>query len=193
MDWMILPLKRYADFSGRSCRREFWIWVLFVILVAILLGVVDSLLGLGGRFGYGDRLAMGPGMMDRSYGAHLHGGVLSHLFLLAIIIPNIAVAVRRLHDTDHSGWWLLITIVPHLLAAMLALAGVLVLGGLIGLLGFVGAVVLLVWYCQPGVRGPNLFGPDPLAPDATAPRAGGPKDFRAGERPSHRPAMENYE
>ncbi len=166
MEWMILPLKRYADFAGRSRRKEFWMWVVFVILVSVLLGVVDSMLGFGGQFGYGRSVSIAPDMVGRAYGAGLHGGVLTDLFMLAILVPNIAVAVRRLHYTGRSGWWLLLPLVPHLLGFALMMAGAVLLGGLISMLGFIAAIVLLVWYCQPGIRGPNRFGADPLGPEA---------------------------
>jgi uncharacterized membrane protein YhaH (DUF805 family) len=60
--------------------------------------------------------------------------------MLAVLLPGIAVSIRRLHDTDRSGWWLLIVLVP-----------------------LVGAILLIVWYCTEGTRGPNRFGADPKA------------------------------
>jgi uncharacterized membrane protein YhaH (DUF805 family) len=115
---MLMPLKRYADFSGRSRRKEYWLFLLFIILVSVGVGVVEAALGLAGT--------VGP------YGA------VSLLFAIAIIVPSIAVGVRRLHDTDRSGWWILISFVP-----------------------IVGSIVLLVFYVLEGTRGPNRFGPDP--------------------------------
>jgi uncharacterized membrane protein YhaH (DUF805 family) len=169
MEWMILPLKRYADFTGRSRRKEFWLWIVFVILVSFVLGILDSLLGFGGRLGYGQSVSVAPDMVGRAYGAGLYSGVLTDIFMLAILVPNIAVAVRRLHDTDRSGWWLLLPVAPQLLGFGLMMAGALVLGGLCSMLGFIAAIVLLVWYCQPGIRGPNRFGADPLGAAAPLP------------------------
>lgn len=120
MEWMILPLKRYAEFSGRSRRKEYWMYFLFTIIVGIVLGGIDGILGLNAGLG--------------------RTGVLGGLFSLATLIPSIAVAIRRLHDTDRSGWWLLLVFIPIL-----------------------GWIALLVFYCTEGTRGPNAFGPDPKA------------------------------
>ncbi|MEA3009292.1 MAG: hypothetical protein QOJ91_984 [Sphingomonadales bacterium] len=122
MEWATLPLKRYAEFSGRSRRKEYWMYTLLVIVVAIVLSVIENLLGLGGM--------VGP------------YGLLTSLFLLATLVPSIAVGIRRLHDTGRSGWWLLIALVP-----------------------FVGGIVLLVFYCLEGNNGPNEYGPDPKGED----------------------------
>ena len=120
IQWMVTPLQKYADFSGRARRAEYWWYTLFSTLVSIALTVVDTtVLGSGGAAG---------GI-----------GVLSGLWSLALLIPSLAVSVRRLHDKDKSGWWLLIGLVP-----------------------IVGAIVLLVWFCTRGTEGPNQFGPDPL-------------------------------
>jgi uncharacterized membrane protein YhaH (DUF805 family) len=166
MDWMILPLKRYADFNGRSRRREFWMWTLMVVLVSILLSVLDTVLHLGGRLGYVSDIATGPGIDSRVYAGRLHGGLLAHLFMLAVLVPNLAVAARRLHDTDRSGWWLLMPLAPYLLGALLSLSGFVLLSAPFMLAGFVCAIILIVWYCQRGIVGPNRFGADPLAADA---------------------------
>jgi uncharacterized membrane protein YhaH (DUF805 family) len=102
---------QYATFSGRAVRSEFWWWVLFTIIVAIVLGAVEYLAGLG------------------------DWAPLSGLFGLATLIPNLAVSVRRLHDIDRTGWWLLIGLVP-----------------------IVGWLVLLWFYIQQGTPGANRFG-----------------------------------
>lgn len=170
MEWMILPLRRYAQFSGRSTRREFWMWVVFVILASIVLSILDKLLGLGGSAGAGSQTVTAPGFTGYRAGAGVHGGILTDIFTLAILVPNIAVSVRRLHDTDRSGWWILLPLVPYLVGAFLvgfAITGVhgaAAIGGALLVLGFVGAIVLLVWYCLRGTPGPNRFGADPLAP-----------------------------
>jgi uncharacterized membrane protein YhaH (DUF805 family) len=165
MEWMLLPLKRYADFSGRSRRKEFWFWVLAVIIVSVVLMLIDSALGLGGRSALDS--SNGPGSIY--YSAGLHGGVLTGLFSLAILIPNIAVAVRRLHDTNRTGWWILLPALPYLLGFILALAGAFsmnpllaVIGGGLVFIGFICAIVVIVWYCLPGTKGPNTYGEDPL-------------------------------
>jgi uncharacterized membrane protein YhaH (DUF805 family) len=171
MEWMILPLKRYAQFSGRSTRREFWMWVLFYLICCIILSVIDSMLHLGGATNYGGGAYSAPGTTGYSYGAGLRGGILTWLFVLAVFIPNIAVAVRRLHDTNRSGWWLLGWVVPYAIGAGIlgfSMAtgnrGIALIGGLLAFIGFIGAIVLLVWYCLRGTPGPNRFGADPLEP-----------------------------
>jgi uncharacterized membrane protein YhaH (DUF805 family) len=140
MDWMIMPLRRYADFTGRSRRKEYWMYVLFLVIVFIVLGMLDTALGLGG----GGSSWHSTGGERIGAGASFHGGVLTILFWVATLIPSIAVGIRRLHDTDRSGWWLLIAFIP-----------------------LIGGIVLLVFTLLEGTRGPNRFGPDPkqLAPE----------------------------
>ena len=142
MEWAILPLRKYAVFSGRSRPKEYWMFVLFMIIGVLVLSFVDSALGLGGS---SERYAE-TGPMGASAGFYNSGGLLTGLFGLALLIPSIAVGVRRLHDTDRSGWWLLIGLVP-----------------------VVGAIVLLVFMISSGTSGPNRFGPDPI--DTTDPAA----------------------
>jgi uncharacterized membrane protein YhaH (DUF805 family) len=165
MEWMLLPLKRYADFSGRSRRKEFWMWVLFTAIVTIVLSLIDSALGLGGRT-TADSVS-GPGSLN--YSAGIHGGVLTGLFSLAILVPNIAVAVRRLHDTNRTGWWILMPALPYIVGFILIMVGAMsastslaMVGGGLCLVGAVCAIVVLVWYCLPGTSGPNTYGDDPL-------------------------------
>jgi uncharacterized membrane protein YhaH (DUF805 family) len=130
MEWMLMPLKRYAEFTGRSRRKEFWMWYLFVIIMYFVLMYLDAALGLGGSAtGY----AQGG-----SVGFNMTGGVLTILFMLAILVPNIAVAVRRMHDIGKSGWMVLIGVIP-----------------------LIGWAIVLYLYVQPGETGPNQYGPDP--------------------------------
>lgn len=165
MEWMLLPLKRYAQFNGRSRRKEFWMWILFVTVASIALSILDSMLGLGGRSG------VAPGAVEGgySYGAFVSGGVLATIFALATFIPGLAVSVRRLHDIDRSGWWILMPLLPYVIGIVVMVSGAMtgnssfaVLGGLALLVGVICAIVLLVWYCSAGTNGPNRFGPDPL-------------------------------
>lgn len=128
MSLMFQPLKKYADFTGRARRSEYWLFTLFIIIVEV---VYIALVGVTGGFG-------GDGQMN-GLGMALTG--LYCLFLLGIIIPSLAVAFRRLHDTDRSAWWLLIAFIP-----------------------FIGGLVLLVFYVLPGTTGANKFGPDPKGP-----------------------------
>jgi uncharacterized membrane protein YhaH (DUF805 family) len=176
MEWMILPLKRYAQFTGRSTRREFWMWVVFIIICAVVLGILDSILGLGGRTSYGGGAIGAPGVTGYRYGAGVRGGILTDVFSLAILVPNIAVSVRRLHDTDRSGWWILMPIIPYAIGAIGLLSsmaggagaapgtGMMAIFGIAMVIGLIAAIVLLVWYCLRGTPGPNRFGADPLSP-----------------------------
>ena len=104
MEYMLAPLKRYADFKGRSRRKEYWSWVLFVLIAYFVLMYLDAALGLGGTAtGYAE---------GGSVGFNMTGGLLTILFLIATFIPGLAVSVRRLHDVDKSGWMLLIGLIP---------------------------------------------------------------------------------
>jgi uncharacterized membrane protein YhaH (DUF805 family) len=150
LEWMILPFKRYADFSGRSRRMEFWS---FVLLNAIVYTILIGLMIAGG---FPMMAAMSdPAMSDPSAimaegpGALFYiGAGLLVIYGLAIFIPNIAVVVRRLHDRDMSGWWYLGVIVASM----------------IPLVGFVAGIAFLVLMLLPGTPGPNRFGPDPKDP-----------------------------
>lgn len=104
MSWMLLPYRRYAEFSGRSRRREYWSFALFCVLVMILLNTffgTNEVTRGNGAFVYGSRLV----------GA---GGWIGGLFWLASIVPGLAVSVRRLHDQDRTGWLLLLWLIPLL-------------------------------------------------------------------------------
>lgn len=120
-------LSKYATFSGRAVRSELWWFVLFNIILSIVAGVLDRTL-----FGVHDmRTSMGDGSMGFNYQPSLFGSVVS----LALLLPNLAVAARRLHDIDKSGWWMLIGIIP-----------------------VIGWLVLIYWYVQEGTKGSNRFG-----------------------------------
>ena len=126
MEWMFMPLKRYADFQGRSRRMEFWMFFLFLFIVSFVLQILAGI------------LAAGSMSVDPNTGAVVGGagmgliGIIILVFQLAVLVPSIAVGVRRMHDQDKSGWFILIPIYN------------------------------LVLYCMPGTPGPNRFGPDPL-------------------------------
>jgi uncharacterized membrane protein YhaH (DUF805 family) len=104
MNWMILPYRRYADFAGRSRRREYWMFALFYVLVMIVLNAVfgtNEVERGNGAFVYGSRL-VGAGCW------------ISGLLWLVSIVPGLAVTIRRLHDQDRSGWLLLLWLIPFL-------------------------------------------------------------------------------
>ncbi|ARS25702.1 DUF805 domain-containing protein [Sphingomonas sp. KC8] len=133
MEWMLLPLRRYVQFSGRSRRKEYWMFALFLLIVYIIAMALDSMLGFGTTTRYADVSETGA-----AAGFNSTGGIITMLTMLAMFLPSLAVGIRRLHDTDRSGWWLLIGLIP-----------------------LIGTIVLLVFYCTDGTKGPNRFGPDP--------------------------------
>jgi len=126
MEWMLLPIKRYADFSGRSRRKEYWMFVLFTVLLSIAIGV---LAGIGAAVGASED-GPGPGFWLAI--------VLAVLVSLALLVPSIAVQVRRFHDQGRSGWFWLFNLIPY-----------------------VGGLVVLVFMCLEGEQGDNAYGPDP--------------------------------
>jgi uncharacterized membrane protein YhaH (DUF805 family) len=159
MEWMLMPLKRYAEFSGRSRRKEYWLYTLFVIILSIICMLLDRALGLNGILGTASAAA-GEDM-----------GALQLLLLVATFVPSLAVSVRRLHDGNRPGWWLLLMLIPYGLGLGLMGAGaaggqfgLLAVAGIFMLIGLIAAIVLLVFMCLPGTSGPNKYGPDPLDP-----------------------------
>ena len=162
IDWAKRPIEKYADFTGRAPRAEFWWYFLAVIIASIVARIIDNILGMN---------VMGP------------YGPLSLILMLGLLVPNIAVAVRRLHDTDRSGWWILLPIVPYCLAFVLggaAMMGGAASGSAMGmgagmsiasiflLIGAACALLLLVFYCLPGTPGDNRYGPNPYGAGAVA-------------------------
>lgn len=112
MNWYLEVLKKYAVFSGRARRKEYWMFILFNMIIAVALGIIEGLVG--------------------------SPGVVGTLYSLAVLIPSIAVLVRRLHDTDRSGWWVLIGFIP-----------------------VIGVIVLLVFTIQDSKPGQNQYGDNP--------------------------------
>ena len=119
MNWYIGCWKKYVEFSGRARRREFWLFFLFNILAGIVAGVLDLVLGTG--------------------------RMLNSAYSLAAFLPGLAVSIRRLHDTDRSGWWYLLAFLP-----------------------IVGWIVLFVFDCLDSTPGDNRFGPNPKGAAAAA-------------------------
>lgn len=158
VDWAKRPiLEKYADFNGRASRPEFWWYMLALVVAFVVVAIVERIVGLSHMFWY----TWGP---------------LTLLLRLATIVPTLAVTARRLHDTNRSGWWILLPLVPEVLAIWTAIttAGAVVAGGgaaaalggaaltgLIGLVALVGAIVLIVFCAMPGQPGENRYGPPP--------------------------------
>src|SRR4051794_20092846 len=94
IDWAKRPLQKYGDISGRAPRAEFWWWLLAVIILSIVAGIIDNIIGIDVVGTYGP---------------------LSLIVAVALLVPNITVSVRRLHDTNHPGWWILLPVVPYTL------------------------------------------------------------------------------
>jgi uncharacterized membrane protein YhaH (DUF805 family) len=111
MNWYLEVLKKYAVVSGRARRSEYWYFVLFNLIIFIILTIIDYA---------------------------INSAILSTIYSLAVLIPSIAVAVRRLHDTNRTGWWLLIGLIP-----------------------IIGFIVLLIFMVQDSQKGENQYGPNP--------------------------------
>jgi uncharacterized membrane protein YhaH (DUF805 family) len=111
---IVSGFSNYVNFSGRTGRSEFWFWMLFATIVGVIAETLDLKI-----FGY-------------------HPGPFLLIWNAFSVLPNFTVMVRRLHDIDRTGWWILL------------------------LLSVIGTVVLIYWFCFKGTPGPNRFGPDPL-------------------------------
>lgn len=117
MEWYLKVVRdNYANFHGRARRQEYWMYALINLIIFVVLAIVDTILFSSGN------------------------NFISGIYSLAVLIPGIAVSVRRLHDTDRSGWWLLLTFIP-----------------------VIGVLVLLFFMCVEGDRGANRFGSNPKA------------------------------
>lgn len=122
MTWFLMALNKYATFSGRSRRKEYWMFTLFSVLISVGMAIIDTLVG--------------------TYNAAAGIGLLQGLFVLAILVPSIALAARRLHDTGRSGWLQLLFIIP-----------------------LVGIVLWIIWMAKDGDYGVNKYGPNPKTAD----------------------------
>ena len=92
MNWYLAVLKKYAVFTGRARRKEYWMFILFYTIFGLVVGIIDNVAGL--------RLGPTP------------YGIISTIYSLAMFLPALAVLVRRLHDIGKSGWWMLISLIP---------------------------------------------------------------------------------
>ena len=117
MNWYLDAWKNYFTFTGRSRRKAYWMFVLFNIIAIVLANVIDNVLGLAGAEGYGP---------------------ISAIYGLAVFIPGLALAIRRLHDTGRTGWWMLL-----------------------GFLPVIGIIILIVFFVTDSQPGSNPYGPNP--------------------------------
>ena len=118
MEWYLKVIKQYTDFKGRARRKEYWMFFLFNAIFLAILSLIDQFTG--------------------TYNSDWGYGLLSGLYSLAVLIPGIAVAARRLHDTGKSGWMLLIAFIP-----------------------LIGVIWLLVLFVTDSDPGSNKYGPNP--------------------------------
>lgn len=120
---------KYTEFNGRAPRSEYWFWTLFATIVTVVAMILDGVLGTNFT-------------MDDGYGGETSSGY-GYFYLAAVLgllLPGLAVTVRRLHDTGRSGWFFLLALIP-----------------------LVGGIILLVWFCTAGAAEDNQYGPDPLS------------------------------
>lgn len=123
MKWFLAVLNKYAVFEGRARRKEYWMFTLFYIIFAIAAAIIDNIIGTA---------ITGTGY-----------GLFYIVYILAMFLPSLAVAVRRLHDVGKSGWMILIAMIP-----------------------IVGSIWLLVLMVTPGDAGENKYGPDPKSQES---------------------------
>jgi uncharacterized membrane protein YhaH (DUF805 family) len=130
MHWMIMPFKRYADFSGRSQRKEYWMFILLNWIIILPLFLFIGIQGDAADKAKDQAASSGPAVEI--------GVAVLLIYFVAIIVPSVAVAVRRFHDQDKSGWFFLLTLIPY-----------------------VGSFIMLGFMVVDGTPGPNRYGPDP--------------------------------
>lgn len=128
VNWYIKVLKKYAVFSGRARRKEYWMFVLFNFIFSLVTFLLDLVIFVTGLLGFGPLFVIG----------FLGFGLLSAVYSLAVLVPGLAVSVRRLHDVGKSGWYLLINLIP-----------------------IAGPIWFLVLTCLDSQAGDNKYGPNP--------------------------------
>ena len=134
MQWYLDVLKKYTVFDGRARRKEFWMFALFSTIISIILSIIDRIIGT-------------------DFGGNSSSGWLSTIYSLAVLLPTIGVGIRRMHDTNRSGWWILISLVPC-----------------------IGWIWYIVLAAQEGTAGDNNYGPDPKAAERFGQPGAGPAE-----------------
>lgn len=123
MEWFLKVVKEnYANFNGRACRKEYWMFTLFSSIINVVLFVLTS--------------TFSDSMLGIIF------SILTIIYALAMLVPSMAVIARRLHDTDHSGWFYFMILIP-----------------------LAGPIIILITLCKEGTRGDNKYGADPKAGD----------------------------
>jgi uncharacterized membrane protein YhaH (DUF805 family) len=156
MKYYIEVLRKYAVFGGRARRKEYWMFVLFNTLFSIVASVLDGVFNTTPiKFAAEASSANGP---------------IASLYSLVVLVPSVAVGVRRLHDTDRSGWWMFLPFAA--LPLVLVMFFDMLVGGILAAVAALAAVItLLVFYTQDGTPGDNKYGPNPKeAPVVSAPQ-----------------------
>jgi uncharacterized membrane protein YhaH (DUF805 family) len=123
MNWYLAVIKKYADFSGRARRKEYWMFVLFNAIISVILNILE-------------RATLSSQDPSAVFSNPFY--LISLVYGLAVLLPSLAVTVRRLHDTNRNGWTIFLALIP-----------------------LVGAIILLVYECQDGTPGENKYGPNP--------------------------------
>jgi uncharacterized membrane protein YhaH (DUF805 family) len=134
MSLMFEPLRKYATFRGRARRMEYWLWQLFLVLVFGALAFL--FISMAGPIPEGATPEEISAILEANQAAALPATAIAFASL-GLFLPSLAVSVRRLHDSDKSGWWLLLNLTA------------------------IGGIVLLIFYLIDGTRGPNRHGDDP--------------------------------
>lgn len=117
--------RHYVNFRGRALRSQYWWWTLFVVIVVLITNIIQNLAGLG--------TAEATGTLSLNFGT---GGWLTNIVIILLFLPGLSVAIRRLHDTNRRGWWILIGLIP-----------------------IIGWIILFIWYVSKGTEGDNNYGP----------------------------------
>ncbi len=134
---------RYAQFTGRATRSEFWYFMLFSMIISIILSILDGALGTGYTYDIAEVALETTSVAAASVTTEQTIGYMSTLYSFTILIPTIAVSIRRLHDSGKSGWWLLIGIIP--------------------IVNFIGIFVLIYFYIKDSQPDENNYGENPKA------------------------------
>ncbi len=188
---MFQPLVKYADFNGRSRRSEFWLWVLFRIIVGMALGGVTM-------FMIGSSIHLVENQPELFFQRYMTAMPIIQLVNLALLLPSLAVGVRRLHDINRSGWWIIMPVVVMIVGFILFFIifgaslfqmigasdggnniteaqGMEIAMKLFGSIALcivlpmlISQIVMLIFYVTDGTPGPNRFGPDPKGRGNTA-------------------------